>query len=327
MPNEQSNPLAIINMLGTNIPLGGFLWHTLGEFITNNSELYEYELINGLMVQAVMPLAVLFGINPINYVDFLIGFLEYYGVLLFDFSEFLWRLVTRPQYVLADARDTLMEVGELIALIMEEGITVQDLRIIFYAFNESFFEDTLWLMNNRRKFIPGDFSRLTRSEARELGRRTGGMIAELVTAGAVVYGGYKTGLAIRSALSWARQKIIFYRLSLNATNNPNSRIVVIGKNTPYSNSYQRVAQRRGATFFEVDEATWNSWERLYGRDNIWYINEQFMRTQLAQNKTFILSHDPNTATGFFLREVNFLRANGFHFIPDGDVWLAVNSFL
>jgi hypothetical protein len=57
MPNEQSNPLAIINMLGTNIPLGGLLWHTLGEFILDNIELYEYDVIESLFATVLANMA------------------------------------------------------------------------------------------------------------------------------------------------------------------------------------------------------------------------------------------------------------------------------
>lgn len=58
---------------------------------------------------------------------------------------------------------------------------------------------------------------------------------------------------------------------------------------------------------------------------MWNINETFLSNQLKEGKTFILSHDPATATGYFKQEVNFLEQKGFEFIKEGSTWKAIKN--
>ena len=98
--------------------------------------------------------------------------------------------------------------------------------------------------------------------------------------------------------------------------------VVLGKYNQGGVSYVNVANSRGATYFQVDD-----WDGLVnsvgGEQNVWNVNQAFLQQQLDAGKSFILSHDPATATGYFLKEVNFLQNNGFQFIQDGPLWRAV----
>ena len=106
-----------------------------------------------------------------------------------------------------------------------------------------------------------------------------------------------------------------------ATHNPNSSEVVLGKYNSNGVSYVDVAKQRNATYFSM--SNWDSVSKEVGADNMWKINESFLQQQIASNKSFILSHNPNTATGFFAQEVDFLIKNGFRFIQDGDFWRAI----
>ena len=114
---------------------------------------------------------------------------------------------------------------------------------------------------------------------------------------------------------------IYENLAKLATKNANSTEVVLGKYNQDGVSYIKVGQRRGATYFELDN--WNNVVREIGERNIWKINKSFIRQQANANKTFILSHDPAQATGYFAKEVNCLREMGYHFVKIGSVWKAI----
>ena len=45
--------------------------------------------------------------------------------------------------------------------------------------------------------------------------------------------------------------------------------------------------------------------------------------ELNQGKTFILSHNPANADGYFFRKIEFLKEKGFSFVKIGDVWKAI----
>jgi len=106
-----------------------------------------------------------------------------------------------------------------------------------------------------------------------------------------------------------------------ATKNANSTEVVLGKYIPGGASYTEVAKQRGATYFQLDN--WDNVVKEVGENNIWEINESFIRQQASANKTFILSHDPAQATGYFAKEVNLLKSMGYSFTQEGSVWRAV----
>ena len=55
----------------------------------------------------------------------------------------------------------------------------------------------------------------------------------------------------------------------------------------------------------------------------WKINEAFLKQQLRAGKNVVLSHDPAKATGFYAREVAFLKDAGYTFKQENWVWKAV----
>lgn len=114
---------------------------------------------------------------------------------------------------------------------------------------------------------------------------------------------------------------IYASYARNATKNPSSSEVVLGKYNQDGISYVKVAEQRGATYFQLDN--WDDVVNAVGETNIWNINEQFLIQQLEQGKTFIFSHNPYNATGYFAQEVQFFLEKGYKFIKSGDVWKAV----
>jgi hypothetical protein len=62
------------------------------------------------------------------------------------------------------------------------------------------------------------------------------------------------------------------------------------------------------TYFDMGSENWNEAKSIVGSnsDEMWRINQKFIDEQKLLNKDFYFSHDPNLATGYFLREVNYL---------------------
>jgi hypothetical protein len=44
---------------------------------------------------------------------------------------------------------------------------------------------------------------------------------------------------------------------------------------------------------------------------------------MKKGKNFILTHNPDNATGFFLKEINFLKKKSYYFYKDGAVWKSI----
>lgn len=109
--------------------------------------------------------------------------------------------------------------------------------------------------------------------------------------------------------------------AVKATKNPSSAEVVIGKFNVDGVSYVDVAKRRGSTYFQLDN--WDQVVKIVGEDNMWNINELFLKQQLLEGKVFFLSHDPSIATGYFAKEVDFLKSRGYGFIKVGTIWKAI----
>ena len=61
---------------------------------------------------------------------------------------------------------------------------------------------------------------------------------------------------------------------------------------------------------------------------MWSINEHFLKNMINQNKTFILSHDPQKAIAgtSFYKEIQYLKNNGItNFFKDGTIWAATTN--
>ena len=114
---------------------------------------------------------------------------------------------------------------------------------------------------------------------------------------------------------------IYRKYAIEATVNSSSDIVVLGKFYRTGLSYDDVAEALKATYFNLPN--WDEVEALLGKQNMWNINAKFLYDQILQDKTFILTHNPNKATGSFLKECQMLVFYGYEFVRDGDFWKAV----
>ncbi len=109
-------------------------------------------------------------------------------------------------------------------------------------------------------------------------------------------------------------------LAASAARNPDSDKVVLGKFLEDGKSYTKVGAHYEATYFKLDD--WQDLSKTLSQEDMWKINESFLRQQITQGKEIILSHDPTKATGFFAREVDYLEALGYTFTKDNWVWKA-----
>jgi RHS repeat-associated protein len=124
----------------------------------------------------------------------------------------------------------------------------------------------------------------------------------------------------RAATAWAPN--LFDDLARQATRNPNSNRVVLGRGPHIDGrSYTKVAAHHNATYFKLEN--WRAVTSKFSRSDIWSINKAFLNQQIRQGKSIVLSHDPAKAGGYFQLEVEYLEQLGYKFVKDGWVWKAV----
>ena len=63
----------------------------------------------------------------------------------------------------------------------------------------------------------------------------------------------------------------------------------------------------------MSKAEWNALENKYGRDYMLSINNQFLDSQIAKEKTFVFTSDPKFTTGFMKDEYDYLISKGYKF--------------
>ncbi|WP_052702762.1 RHS repeat-associated core domain-containing protein [Paenibacillus beijingensis] len=131
----------------------------------------------------------------------------------------------------------------------------------------------------------------------------------------------KTSNWVKSFIGAGNASKTYANLAKQATKNIKSSEVVLGKYNQGGVSYVKVAQERGATYFELDN--WDEVVSKVGENNIWNINKSFIKQQAKAGKSFILSHNPAEATGYFANEVNLLREMGYSFVRDGSIWKSI----
>ncbi|MGD8840412.1 MAG: hemagglutinin repeat-containing protein [Gammaproteobacteria bacterium] len=105
----------------------------------------------------------------------------------------------------------------------------------------------------------------------------------------------------------------FEETALNATRNADSEKLVLGHFSNEDVSYQKVAAHYNATYFKI--ADWRSITAGLTQDEIWKINETFLKQQLRKGKKILFSHDPNAARpgSYFEKEVRFIKELGYKF--------------
>jgi len=86
--------------------------------------------------------------------------------------------------------------------------------------------------------------------------------------------------------------------------------VVLGKLIEGSSaSYEQVAKSRGSGYFWLND--WDNLNARLGYENMWEINKQYLANRVSEGRTFVLVHDPSTATGSFLREIEYLKSQRY----------------
>lgn len=64
----------------------------------------------------------------------------------------------------------------------------------------------------------------------------------------------------------------------------------------------------------MSDAEWMALERKYGKEYMWNLNKQFLDSQIDKGKTFVFASNPADATGFMLREFEYLtKKQGYTF--------------
>lgn len=106
-----------------------------------------------------------------------------------------------------------------------------------------------------------------------------------------------------------------------ATKNSSYNTVVLGKYDEGGVSYVEVAKKYKVTYFQL--SNWNEVQNTVGEENMWNINQQFLEQQMSQGKSFILSHNPYTANGYYGNEAQWLTNNGYRFVQEGNIWRAI----
>ena len=93
-------------------------------------------------------------------------------------------------------------------------------------------------------------------------------------------------------------------------------------------SYIDVAKEKGHTYFEIDDQMRKEIVEKIGpnNDEMWRLRKQFLDDQSDQGKTFELVSDPDPRgedyTGFYRREIAYLRTKGYVLAKGEDCWHA-----
>lgn len=122
-------------------------------------------------------------------------------------------------------------------------------------------------------------------------------------------------------------KQMFEAAARNSTVNPNGTEVVLGRFIAGDpDSYEQVARRLGATFFEMLD--WKTVEGQIGTDKIWSINKAFLDQQIAAEKSFLFTSNPVKLDprSFTAKEFRHLLDNGYQLIEQpGGFYRAVKK--
>lgn len=98
-----------------------------------------------------------------------------------------------------------------------------------------------------------------------------------------------------------------------------------GKRIPADTSYNVVAKKMNAQYFELDN--WDELAKLYDPDEIWKINEKFLDIQIASGREIYLTANPEIhllKDSFYTKELKYLQRHGFKFKKiSKDLWYVI----
>jgi filamentous hemagglutinin len=146
------------------------------------------------------------------------------------------------------------------------------------------------------------------------------------TAAAIVSGAVTPSGLLQQVSNPQAARIVYNRLAAAATQNVESAEVVLGRYIAGSaNSYERVAQARGVTYYEV--AAWSAIDKELGsKEKMWEINKAFLDKAIAEGKSFVFTSDPTLIiknapeSASATKEVNHLISKGFTFKEKEGLW-------
>ena len=145
------------------------------------------------------------------------------------------------------------------------------------------------------------------------------------TAAAIVSGAVTPSGLLQQVSNPQVARVIYSRLAAAATQNIDGTEVVLGRYLAGSaNSYEQVAQARGATYYEV--TAWSAMEKELGRGKMWEINKAFLDKAITDGKAFVFTGNPsNFPSGFSRDEYQHLVSKGYSFVEDGRVWRGIKK--
>jgi len=115
------------------------------------------------------------------------------------------------------------------------------------------------------------------------------------------------------------------QLAKDATHNPDSKTVYLGRGNKDGVSYVDSAKADNATYFEPKD-----WDGLVKQmdddpDKIFQVNQKFLEQQIEAGKTIKFTHPPDASSGgfYYQQELEFLKDLGYSFVKDGNSWKAV----
>lgn len=107
----------------------------------------------------------------------------------------------------------------------------------------------------------------------------------------------------------------------SATHNASSTEVILGRYIVGNDqSYEKVAQTRGATYFQLTSENWMKTANVINNDGMWEINKTFLDQQIKLGKDFIFTSDPSKfpLNSSSQREFTHLISKGYNFSPTGN---------
>ncbi|WP_027088436.1 hypothetical protein [Cohnella panacarvi] len=115
---------------------------------------------------------------------------------------------------------------------------------------------------------------------------------------------------------------------MKATQNPESDQFILG----VTGSYDIMADKLGFTYFKMSDEVWDDLVANANRDydEIWRVNEKFIKEQISAGKEILLSNNPfeqylfdDGSKRFFQRELDYLTVSGYIFSETSDgMWKA-----
>lgn len=116
----------------------------------------------------------------------------------------------------------------------------------------------------------------------------------------------------------------YVRSSIQRPPDSSDEVVLIGKITEDSMSYDEYAESEGYTHFHMEDEEYDEVLEKYGHENVWRINKRFLQIYVDKNATFKCTHEPNHKDfigSTYEREIKFLIDNNYEFTKDGDLWV------